>query len=117
MNDAATHCGVVAVIGAPNAGKSTLVNQLVGQKVAIPSAKAQTTRARLLGIALEGQTQMILVDTPAIFAPPRSLAPALVRAAWQAPHASDAVLLFLTPVQHLPPALHPPAETLPLPPR
>lgn len=63
------HCGLVAVIGAPNAGKSTLVNALVGQKVAITSAKAQTTRARMLGIALDGDTQMILVDTPAFSRP------------------------------------------------
>src|SRR3546814_19319973 len=89
MNDAATHCGVVAVIGAPNAGKSTLVNQLVGQKVAITSAKAQTTRARMLGIALEGQTQMILVDTPGIFAPPRRLARATASAAWGGAHAAQ----------------------------
>ena len=64
MSDKQTRCGVVAVLGAPNAGKSTLVNQLVGQKVAITSAKAQTTRARMMGIALDGDTQMILVDTP-----------------------------------------------------
>src|SRR5690606_41202986 len=81
--DGVTRCGVVAVIGAPNAGKSTLVNALVGQKVAITSAKAQTTRARLLGIALEGETQIILVDTPGIFAPKRRLDRAMVRAAWE----------------------------------
>ena len=77
MSDSHTRCGVVAVIGAPNAGKSTLVNQLVGQKVAITSAKAQTTRARMMGIALhpdtDPDTQMILVDTPGIFAPKRRL--------------------------------------------
>src|SRR5690606_35809692 len=83
VTDERTHCGVIAVIGAPNAGKSTLVNQLVGQKVAITSAKAQTTRARLLGIALEGETQIILVDTPGIFAPKRRLDRAMVRAAWE----------------------------------
>ena len=66
-------CGLIAVIGAPNAGKSTLVNALVGQKVAITSAKAQTTRARLLGIALIDQTQIILADTPGIFEPRRRL--------------------------------------------
>ena len=74
-------CGVVAVIGAPNAGKSTLVNQLVGQKVAITSAKAQTTRARMLGIALHDDVQMILVDTPGIFDPNRRLDRAMVSAA------------------------------------
>src|SRR5690606_24256198 len=78
-----THCGLVAVIGAPNAGKSTLVNQLVGQKVAITSAKAQTTRARLLGIALHGETQIILVDTPGIFEPKRRLDRAMAQAAWE----------------------------------
>ena len=66
-------CGLVAVLGAPNAGKSTLVNALVGQKVAIVSAKAQTTRARLMGIAIEGEAQILLVDTPGIFAPRRRL--------------------------------------------
>jgi len=66
-------CGHVAIIGAPNAGKSTLVNALVGQKVAIVSPKAQTTRTRLMGIALEGDAQIILVDTPGIFAPNRRL--------------------------------------------
>ena len=91
-------CGVVAVIGAPNAGKSTLVNQLVGQKVAITSAKAQTTRARLLGIALEGETQIILVDTPGIFAPRRRLDRAMVQAAWEGAHAADAVLLVVDPI-------------------
>ena len=74
------HCGVVAVIGAPNAGKSTLVNQLVGQKVAITSPKAQTTRARMLGIALQDDVQIILVDTPGIFAPRRKLDRAMARA-------------------------------------
>ena len=68
-----TRAGFVAVIGAPNAGKSTLVNALVGQKVAIVSPKAQTTRARLMGIALAGVTQIMLVDTPGIFQPGRRL--------------------------------------------
>lgn len=94
-----THCGVVAVLGAPNAGKSTLVNQLVGQKVAITSAKAQTTRARMLGIALYEQTQMILVDTPGIFAPKRRLDRAMVSAAWEGAEAADAVLLMVDPVK------------------
>jgi GTPase len=86
-------CGHVAVIGAPNAGKSTLVNALVGQKVAIVSPKAQTTRARLMGIALEGEAQMILVDTPGIFAPNRRLDRAMVAAAWEG--ASDADLILM----------------------
>jgi GTP-binding protein Era len=92
-------CGVVAVIGAPNAGKSTLVNQLVGQKVAITSAKAQTTRARLLGIALAGETQIVLADTPGIFAPKRRLDRAMVSAAWEGAEAADAVLLVVDPLK------------------
>lgn len=94
-----TRCGLVAVIGAPNAGKSTLVNQLVGQKVAITSAKAQTTRARMLGIALHGETQMILVDTPGIFAPRRRLDRAMVGAAWEGAEAADALLLLVDPIK------------------
>jgi GTP-binding protein Era len=90
-----TRCGLVAVIGAPNAGKSTLVNALVGQKVAIVSAKAQTTRARLMGIALAGETQIILADTPGIFAPRRRLDRAMVAAAWEGAHESDAILLVV----------------------
>jgi GTP-binding protein Era len=90
---------VVAVIGAPNAGKSTLVNALVGQKVAITSAKAQTTRARLLGIALEGDTQIILADTPGIFAPKRRLDRAMVSAAWEGAEAADAVVLVVDAVK------------------
>lgn len=86
-------CGHVAVIGAPNAGKSTLVNALVGQKVAIVSPKAQTTRARLMGIALEGDAQIILVDTPGIFDPNRRLDRAMVSAAWEG--ASDADLILM----------------------
>ena len=89
------HCGLVAVIGAPNAGKSTLVNALVGQKVAIVSAKAQTTRARLMGIALEGETQIILADTPGIFAPKRRLDRAMVAAAWEGAQEADAILLVV----------------------
>ncbi len=97
--DAPTQCGVVAVIGAPNAGKSTLVNQMVGQKVAITSAKAQTTRARMLGIALYGPVQMILVDTPGIFEPRRRLDRAMVSAAWEGTHSADAVLLMVDPIK------------------
>ena len=82
-------CGFVAVLGAPNAGKSTLVNALVGQKVAIVSAKAQTTRARLMGIAIEGDAQILLVDTPGIFAPRRRLDRAMVAAAWAGAEDAD----------------------------
>ena len=88
-------CGFVAVIGAPNAGKSTLVNALVGQKVAIVSAKAQTTRARLMGIAIEGEAQILLVDTPGIFAPRRRLDRAMVAAAWAGAEDADFVLLVI----------------------
>ena len=89
------HCGLVAVIGAPNAGKSTLVNALVGQKVAIVSAKAQTTRARLMGIAIAEQTQIILADTPGIFEPKRRLDRAMVSAAWDGAAEADAVVLVV----------------------
>ena len=112
MTDTTTHCGVVAVLGAPNAGKSTLVNQLVGQKVAITSAKAQTTRARMLGIALHDQTQMILVDTPGIFAPKRRLDRAMVSAAWEGAEAADAILLMVDPVKQRRHELEPLLETL-----
>jgi GTPase len=89
------HCGLVAVIGAPNAGKSTLVNALVGQKVAIVSAKAQTTRARLMGIALADQTQIILADTPGLFEPKRRLDRAMVSAAWDGAAEADAIVLVV----------------------
>ena len=105
-------CGVVAVIGAPNAGKSTLVNQLVGQKVAITSAKAQTTRARMLGIALHDDVQMILVDTPGIFAPKRRLDRAMVSAAWEGTDSADAVLLLVDPIKQRRHELEPLIEAL-----
>lgn len=87
-------CGVVALIGAPNAGKSTLINALVGQKVAITSSKPQTTRTRLLGIAVEENTQILLVDTPGIFEPRRRLDRAMVSAAWEGAEDAD-LLVFL----------------------
>ena len=111
-DDSQTRCGVVAVIGAPNAGKSTLVNQLVGQKVAITSSKAQTTRARMLGIALQGDTQMILVDTPGIFAPRRRLDRAMVSAAWEGAEAADAILLLVDPIKQRRHELEPLIEVL-----
>lgn len=86
-------CGLVAIVGAPNAGKSTLVNALVGQKVAIVSPKAQTTRTRLMGVAIEGEAQIMLVDTPGIFEPRRRLDRAMVQAAWGG--AADADLIAL----------------------
>ena len=90
-----SRCGLVTVLGAPNAGKSTLVNALVGQKVAIVSPKAQTTRARLMGIAIEGEAQILLVDTPGIFAPKRRLDRAMVKAAWEGAESADRVLLVI----------------------
>ena len=90
-----TKCGLVAVLGAPNAGKSTLVNALVGQKVAIVSPKAQTTRARLMGIAIAGDTQMLLVDTPGIFTPHRRLDRAMVKAAWEGAEDADRLVLVI----------------------
>ena len=93
MSESETRAGFVAVIGAPNAGKSTLVNALVGQKVAIVSPKAQTTRARLMGIAIQDRTQILLVDTPGIFEPRRRLDRAMVAAAWTG--AQDAYLILL----------------------
>ena len=87
--------GFVAVIGAPNAGKSTLVNALVGQKVAIVSPKAQTTRARLMGIAIHDTAQILLVDTPGIFQPKRRLDRAMVAAAWTGAQDADLTLLVI----------------------
>ena len=95
MTDAQQKAGFVAVIGAPNAGKSTLVNALVGQKVAIVSPKAQTTRTRLMGIALHDQVQILLVDTPGIFAPRRRLDRAMVAAAWTGAEDADLILLVI----------------------
>ncbi len=88
-------CGLVAIVGAPNAGKSTLTNALVGQKVAIVSPKAQTTRTRLMGIAMHGETQMMLVDTPGIFTPERRLDRAMVQAAWGGAQDADVIALVV----------------------
>lgn len=93
--NAERRCGFVAIIGAPNAGKSTLVNRLVGSKVSIVSPKVQTTRTRVLGIALAGTTQMLLVDTPGIFAPRRALDRAMVDAAWDSAAGADAIALLV----------------------
>ena len=90
-----TRCGLVAVVGAPNAGKSTLVNALVGQKVAIVSPKAQTTRTRLLGVAMEEDTQLLLVDTPGIFDPKRRFDRAMVAAAWGGTEGADVLALVV----------------------
>jgi len=95
MSEDPTRAGFVAVIGAPNAGKSTLVNALVGQKVAIVSPKAQTTRSRLMGIAIHEKAQILLVDTPGIFEPRRRLDRAMVSAAWTGAQDADLILLVI----------------------
>src|SRR5262249_20186572 len=93
--------GFIAVIGAPNAGKSTLVNSLVGTKVAIVSRKVQTTRASLRGIAIEGESQLVFIDTPGIFAPRRRLDRAMVDAAWGGAGEAELVLLVVDAAEGL----------------
>ena len=88
-------CGFVALIGTPNAGKSTLVNALVGSKVSIVSHKVQTTRALVRGIALAGDAQLVLVDTPGVFAPKRRLDRAMVTTAWGSAHDADIVAVLI----------------------
>lgn len=95
MADAPTRCGFVAVIGEPNAGKSTLVNAMVGTKVSIVTHKVQTTRFRIRGIALEGASQLIFVDTPGLFRPKRRLDRAMVAAAWAGVADADIVVLMV----------------------
>src|SRR5471032_2813940 len=90
-----THCGYCAIIGAPNAGKSTLVNALVGTKVAIVSPKVQTTRMNVRGIVMRGATQIVFVDTPGIFRPRRRLDRAMVGAAWSGAGEADTILLVV----------------------
>jgi GTP-binding protein Era len=105
-------CGLVAVVGAPNAGKSTLVNALVGQKVAIVSPKAQTTRVRLMGIAIAGDAQILLVDTPGIFEPKRRLDRAMVQAAWGGTEDADLIALVIDAQTGLTKRIAPLVETL-----
>ncbi|HEY9567043.1 MAG TPA: GTPase Era [Thalassobaculum sp.] len=93
MTESETRCGFAALVGAPNAGKSTLINQLVGAKVSIVTHKAQTTRSRIRGIVMEGAAQIILVDTPGIFRPKRRLDRAMVRAAWAGAGDADVIVL------------------------
>jgi len=95
MSDEPTRCGFVAIIGAPNAGKSTLVNALVGAKVTIVSHKVQTTRTLVRGIAMEGGAQIILVDTPGLFSPRRRLDRAMVSAAWGGAADADRVIVLV----------------------
>ena len=90
-----THCGFVALIGAPNAGKSTLLNGLVGSKVSIISHKVQTTRALIRGIAIQDRSQLIFVDTPGIFSPRRRLDRAMVTTAWSGAHEADLVAVII----------------------
>lgn len=93
--DIKTHCGFVGLIGAPNAGKSTLLNQLVGAKVSIVTHKVQTTRNRIAGIVMRGNTQIVFVDTPGIFKPSRRLEKAMVDAAWQGAKDADVICLLV----------------------
>lgn len=95
MTEAEQRCAVIAVIGAPNAGKSTLVNALVGAKVSIVTQKVQTTRARVRGIAVEDDAQLIFIDTPGIFAPKRRLDRAMVAAAWDGIDGADVTVLMI----------------------
>jgi GTP-binding protein Era len=94
MSEAERRCGYVALVGAPNAGKSTLLNQLVGAKVSIVSPKVQTTRSRILGIAIDGAAQLVFIDTPGIFAPKRRLERAMVAAAWAGTEDADVVVVL-----------------------
>jgi GTP-binding protein Era len=98
-------CGFVAVIGAPNAGKSTLVNALVGAKVAIVSHKVQTTRSPVRGIATEDDSQLVFIDTPGLFEPKRRLERAMVDAAWGGAHAADIIVLVIDGAKGLDPDL------------
>ncbi len=95
MSENETRCAVIAVIGAPNAGKSTLVNALVGAKISIVTQKVQTTRARVRGILTEDEVQLVFIDTPGIFSPRRRLDRAMVAAAWDGLDGADQVLLLI----------------------
>ncbi len=95
----ATRCGFVALIGAPNAGKSTLLNQVVGAKVAIVTRKVQTTRTRITGISVRGTVQMIFVDTPGIFAPRRRIDRAMVGAAWRGAQDADEIVVLVDAIR------------------
>ena len=96
MNDAPhMRCGFVAVLGAPNAGKSTLINELVGAKVSIVTHKVQTTRIRIMGIATKDDSQIVFIDTPGIFEPRRRLERAMVDAAWRGASDADRIMLVV----------------------
>tara|TARA_B100000686_G_scaffold185599_1_gene192413 strand:- start:164 stop:1093 length:930 start_codon:yes stop_codon:yes gene_type:complete len=94
-------CGFIALVGAPNSGKSTLINQLVGSKVSIVTPKVQTTRSRIIGIAILGDAQLVFVDTPGIFVPRRQLDRAMVAAAWAGAHSADIVVHIVDAAQRL----------------
>jgi len=95
MSDTSTRAGFVALIGEPNAGKSTLLNRMVGAKVSIVTHKVQTTRARIRGVAMEGDSQIVFVDTPGLFRPRRRLDRAMVAAAWTGAADADVVVLLI----------------------
>ena len=95
MSAEPTRCGFVALVGAPNAGKSTLLNRFVGAKVSIVTPKVQTTRRRIIGVCIAGPVQLVFVDTPGIFAPKRRLERAMVAAAWVGAHDADVVVVLV----------------------
>lgn len=105
-------CGYVALLGRPNAGKSTLLNQAVGAKVSIVTPKAQTTRFRISGIVMRGESQVVLVDTPGLFAPKRRLDRAMVAAAWDGVAGADLACMIVDAVKADPDSLAAPMETL-----
>lgn len=90
-----TRCGFIALLGAPNAGKSTLMNRIIGSKLSIVSPKPQTTRSRVLGVAMAGQTQMVFLDLPGVFMPKRKLERVMVEAAWEGARTSDLILVMI----------------------
>jgi GTP-binding protein Era len=95
MNEAVQTCGFIALLGAPNAGKSTLLNSLIGQKISIVTQKVQTTRARIRGICIEGTAQLVFIDTPGIFQPKRRLDRAMVSAAWSGAGDADVIAVLV----------------------
>ncbi|WP_118137411.1 GTPase Era [Oceanicella sp. SM1341] len=112
MNEEATRCGFVALIGEPNAGKSTLLNRMVGAKVSIVTHKVQTTRTRIRGVALEGAAQVVFVDTPGLFRPRRRLDRAMVAAAWTGASDADVIVLLIEAHRGITPGVEAILETL-----
>lgn len=105
MTDAETRCGFIALVGAPNAGKSTLLNSLVGTKVSIVTHKAQTTRAQIRGVVTLDESQVVFIDTPGIFAPKRRLDRAMVQSAWTGAGDADFVALIVDAERGITPEL------------